>query len=413
MKFRLLILFLGIALSASPIKGQNLESFNEFGTAGWGVREKSTGRVIIEPKFPQILDCTDDYIVIRVTSGYAIIDTSENIIVPFSPYYTTIFPLEDSLYQDYFIESSMLGPDRNLPIMTYVIDSSRTCIAKEYAPCPAWKKRRDPNIPEYLMYIQKANDFHYYGELDSAFRYVRKAIHLQPQNPYTYFSRAKLSVLNQKRELKKLSEFQDVTEADSIINYLSAAESMETNPEMGITYSNYKYHIYKNLIKDKEQLKAVQKELKGVNAHEGRNGWYLLVSPGYTNGFEIELGLIRAALAKQPKFKLKDSFGTGFVFIGASYLKNFSSGLDGYKMYLFSFIQPISIGLHPIFYTNYSNTEFVLKPEIGFGYHLWNASIGYNFHVAGNKFYAINNLSFTLKMFIPLSKQKIYYTDSE
>lgn len=403
-----LVLYLKLVLIFPLVNGQYLESFNE-GGARWGVREKGTGRIIIEPKFKQILDCTDDYIVIRVTSGYGVIDTAENVIVPFSPFYTRLFDLEDSLYHGYFIESSFIGPDNKLPVMYWVVDSSRTCIAMEHNPCPAWKKDRDPNIPEYLSLIQKANDYHYYSQSDSALCYARNAIRLDPQNPYTHFSRAQLSILKSNREFKRKSDFQDLSEIDSIIQYLSVAESLDENSGNSVMYENYKYYIYKHLKKERDKLQSTKSDLEGKDAFLGRNGPFLIVSPGYVKGFEFEIGISSASLSKPPELKPKRPFTTGLYFIGLSYLKNSQTGLDGYKIYLISFMHPISAGLHPIFYTNYSSTEFVLRPEVGFGYYLWNASIGYNIHTAGFKFNKINKVTFTVRMSIPLSRSKHYF----
>jgi hypothetical protein len=407
-----IIAFLYISFFHNNAFGQDYKPFSEFGSNLYGLKERKTGRVIIPPKYDHIYEYRNGLLSVYLRDyGYAVIDLNEKIIVPYSAFYTRLVTSEDTSINKYFIESSFISPNRDLPVIFYLIDTNRTCIPFDYMPCPAWKDSVSINVNDYLNAIQGAVNLHYINKIDSIGTFSNMAIKLSPTNPYVYFSKAQLMLLNRDWEQKKLKDFNSTYEIDSIVYYLNIADSLETNISNKIFIKTTKINIYRDLLDDRENIRSTKKELGLLDASIHRSGLFLTTSVNYVNNIELEVGISYGAFNNKTKYNFHEYVQQGIVWIGASYMKHLSPNIDGYKIYLLSFQQPVCAGIYPILYTDYNKTEFVVRPEIGIGYNIWSFSLGYNIHVKGTRFDEITGITLCLKAFIPLLNKRVYFKD--
>jgi hypothetical protein len=394
-----LLLILVLNLLTFPASAQKLIKY--YAPSGLiGVIDKKTKRSIIPPVYNEITEISDSLIVVRTyEKGYAVVDLKGNIIVPFSKNLVKTIPKDKVFFHDYrelFIERYDTILKNNYGYEAYLINRQRVCVQMDYYPCPAWK---DTITYEeiYQKYLHEAFKYHSKNNLDSALFFCLKAINSSPNKSYPYYLRAILSEYDRDYSPKKEEDFQNKAEIDSILFYLNRADTFAIGKEK--TYiKNAKLNYYSKIIKSKSKVKEIQKSSTQVI----RMGWFIIASPSYNKGFEMELGFGNGELMTNSKF---DKVVDGFMWFGLSYNKNFAAGLDGYKLYLLSFQQKFCAGIYPIVYTDYDRAELILKPEIGIGFNFGSISTGYNLHVSGDRFNTINNININIKFFIPIKTE--------
>ncbi len=167
-----------------------------------------------------------------------------------------------------------------------------------------------------------------------------------------------------------------------------------------IYIKNLKYQWYKG-IGDKFKYSETEKQIKQYDIETCRFGWFLMPTISFSNGIEAELGIGRGYIIKETSFK-KKAYQQGLIFYGASWSENLNYNIDGYKLYLLSFIKTVSAGIYPIIYTNYNKSEFVVRFKAGLGYSYFGLNLGYNLHASGSKFNEINEFNINFKTYIPL-----------
>ncbi|MDP4275581.1 MAG: hypothetical protein Q8907_15010 [Bacteroidota bacterium] len=98
----------------------------------YGIRNKVTGKTLIDTKFKRIEQYNDSMIVVVDDKGnYAIIDTLEHILLPYSKY-STGFIDYDSVNISRFIESPYRNDKGEISYYTYIVYRNRNCISSDY-----------------------------------------------------------------------------------------------------------------------------------------------------------------------------------------------------------------------------------------------------------------------------------------
>jgi hypothetical protein len=387
-------------LIGNSVKAQKIETF---GGQFLGIRNKYTKKVLIIPKYSNILDYNDSLIIVQSYNMlFAVIDTLDNILVPFSKEKLE-FEKFDPEHLGEILEVTPSAKGNQV----YFIDKNRKCIPYEYYPCPKGKQLTD-SISRYLLLIQKGTECFSDNKLDSVKYFFDKAIEANPTNAYVYLSRATISMINSKGQFIKNSDDLSDGELNSIITNLDKAYALSSTPNNFLEILNLRRVVARYYLKDKVLIRKIDKESEKYNPSILNHGLILNTGVSYSNGFEMELGLATGLLSRNEKYWNKPYIASSALIFGCSYIKNITQKFDGYKFYFLSLVKPVYFSLCPILYTDYSRMDWVLRPELGLGYGSFSLSMGYNLFVNHETYKELNALSLNLKYYLPLNNNKNY-----
>jgi len=145
--------------------------------------------------------------------------------------------------------------------------------------------------------------------------------------------------------------------------------------------------------------------IKAQKENAPQKGVLLIPAYTYNAGHEIELGIARGNWLdgiQLPKRKIQTlAIGSGF-----GLMHNFTHQITAAKIHLLAIHAPLRIGLTPMWYTDYSEIEFALRPEIGYTYKYISLVYGYNLFLDKAPFNKINTHCFTIRYFIPIATNK-------
>jgi hypothetical protein len=398
-----ILLFVLIGILIHHGLSQNIVTYNYEGK--YGIKNKHTGKILVPAKYNKIISLNDSIIIVQSRDyRYGVIDTTDNILVPFS---------NDKLFIDTYnpyhlgqiIEVSNYESKPGIAF-SYYIDKQRNCIPYDYCPCPVWKKLALDSLLIY-NYIQKSFKSKYDNQKDSMLFWINMALSIEQDNPFLYYQKANL--LLSSNEGKWLKSIDTINENERLIidSCLNEARLLENRPVYITQIMNLQYWYYKQL-KEKEKLKELNSNAKNNDFMRHTDGLYFIGGAAYNNGYEIETGLGLGLFTINDKNMFQPYVVTGLIFLGGSWQKNLTHNIDGYKIYLFSFLKPLRFGISPILYTNYKKGAYVLRPEFGFGFNYLTITAGYNIGVSKTKFSEINTFSFNFRYYLPMSVNKSY-----
>jgi hypothetical protein len=404
MKKIFLLIFYAGTLSKSPVFSQKIIPFDS--EAKYGIKNKNTGKVLIPAKYNKIISYNDSTIIVQSRDfRYGAIDTLDNIIIPFSNeklYIDTYNPL----HLGQIIEFSNYNNDPKVS-SSYYIDKNRNCIPYDYCPCPAWKKlSSDSTIVK--TYTQNGLKAKFNGNIDSANYWINKAIKLEPQNPFLYYYKDVLSVTNNKGNLLGRLDTLNIKRKQIIDSCLNLASQYEKRPVYIAQIMNLQYPYYKHCLKQKDRYKEIENSANKYDFMRYYNGLFFIGGVSYNNGVEVETGLGWGGFTLNDKHPFSPYTVNSLIFLGGSWLKNVSGNIDGYKIYLLSFLKPLRFGICPILYTNYKKDVLVLRPEFGYGFNFITISAGYNIRVADNGFPELSTFNMNLRYYLPISTNKSF-----
>jgi len=388
----------------SPVFSQNIVPFNE--GEKYGIKNKHTGKVLILAKYKKVLDYNDSIIIVQSRDyRYGAIDTSDNILIFFSKEKLHIEDF-DPFHVGQVLETSSY---ENNPMIScsYYIDKNRNCIPYDYYPCPSWKRLASDSLIVYL-YIKKSLKSKYDNQRDSMRYWIDMALNIEPDNPFLNYYKAELILTNEEGNRLRHSDTLNEKVKSLIDTCLYKAILNEKRPAYVAQIMSLQYRYYKNTLKQKEKLKETSKTAKSYNFRKETFGSYFIAGLAYNNGYEIESGIGSGFFTCNDKHPFKPYETNGVIVLGASWQKNLTHNIDGYKIYIFSILKPLRFGICPIYYTNYEKKVFVLRPEFGFGFNYLILSAGYNIGVSKEKFSELNTFNINMRYYLPISVDKSY-----
>jgi hypothetical protein len=162
--------------------------------------------------------------------------------------------------------------------------------------------------------------------------------------------------------------------------------------------------------KEPNQLNKVKNQISSLNADKISNGNMIFAGANFMKNGEFEIGFGNGFITKQNHFNFSNFALDGTTILGLSYSKDFKNNIDGYKLHLFSFLKPISCGIYPILYTDYKNSDFIVRPELGIGLNYFTFNCGYNIICDKNKELKnrINTICFSIRYYLPINARKFY-----
>jgi tetratricopeptide (TPR) repeat protein len=406
-----IILILFYLAAVYPAKAQKLSVYKDSVTNLLGVKNAYTQKDLIPAQYDQIIDTYGDSLILvqNNDSKTGVLDTTNRVIVSFGSQFIGIYNF-NTQYNGKVYEFPEFNPYKYPNSQLYFVDQHRKCIPMDYYPCPWWKSITQQPIPDYQQLIYKAKQQVAMHQYDSAISYMNKAINLQPNNPAVYFTRANLLFYNDSiedfRDKDEISSI-NISEPAHIIYNLNMADSLEKRPFFNLIVKTRKYDFYSRLYNNKQRRKELEDTLSKKDILIEQSGFFVVTSASWVNGMEAEVGVVYGYLNNQSG--IKNIFRpSGLINYGLSWSRNFTNSYDAFRLYLFSAYRSLNFGVSPVLYysSDYLLNDFVLRPEIGYGYKWFALQAGYNIHTAGTSFKKVDKLTISLKALIPVSTWK-------
>ena len=263
----LIILFTILILNAQFGLCQKYEKFKNLETLQFGLREKSTGKIVLRPAYKSLYNFNDSIISVSTISGEeGLLSPNGDTLVIFTTESTTLFVFtcrDDSLLQgSYMNYPHFLNGTGNMTFK-FQVDKNRNCITNDFFPCP-------PDVPSnkvdtsnrYLDLINKSILLASMGSYDSVFVTIKQAISLAPDNPFPYYWLGKIFVdcpeygLTFRNNEVVSKYYRDIETA------LIMSGKLEKITTRSIQIKKVQVKFYKYDIKDKKKLRTAVKELK-------------------------------------------------------------------------------------------------------------------------------------------------------
>ncbi|HOT13786.1 MAG TPA: hypothetical protein PK252_03390 [Bacteroidales bacterium] len=399
-----LVIVLIDTLAKTSVFSQNIVPFEA--EAKYGIKNKYTGKILIPAKYNRIQNYNDSVIIVQSRDfRYGAIDTLDNILIPFANEQLFIENY-NPLHLGQIIESSNFNNEPEYSSW-YYIDKNRNCIPYDYCPCPSWKKL-SPNLSISSSYAQNGFKAQFNGHLDSAFYWINMAIANEPQKASLYYYKAQFYLKDNKGAYLKHLDTLDILKKQIVDTSLSIALKYENRPVFVAQIMSLQSLFYKRCFIQKNKLEEVQTAAKSYDFMRYYEGLFFIGGLTYNHGLEVETGFGRGSFTLNDKHQFNPYTVNSTIFYGGSWLRNFSSNIDGYKIYLISILKPLRFGICPILYTNYKKNLFVIRPEFGYGFNFLTISAGYNIRVADNGFPDLKTFNINLRYYLPLFPNKSF-----
>jgi hypothetical protein len=263
----LFILVLSIyKISSSQIysKGQYDDKFKYIAvkdqeTDLWGIKNIEDSW-IVKPSFKTINQSYYDSIFIFKsvqTNKYGAINTSGDTLVEF--YNDLIYFNLDSAVNPYGLLSLPYYFNGKVNFRSFFINRNCDCISRRYYPCPYGSRKAEGTISNALNYIELADKYLYFNNIDSAIICYKKAIQDTPNDPFVYLWPAQSLIFNK--------QYQNVSYTNQIIkdnklfidSCITKAIVLETNTHYQIRLKRIQYLYYKYLDPNTDKMKEIQK----------------------------------------------------------------------------------------------------------------------------------------------------------
>ncbi|MFW5781008.1 MAG: hypothetical protein ACOCXD_00400 [Bacteroidota bacterium] len=392
------LILLVISITLYP---QKAEPFIDHATGLVGLRAVNSEKVIVDPGYLDVSWESDTIFVFKKTDGtFGVLNGRGETLIDFGEN-----PIHLNTFDDYFLYRPLEMPsfiEGRTNNRWYFINKQRQCVPEDYYPCPYGVKSMPFNqLPPHLVYIQKAEYFRAQSRFDSAVFYVEKAIETVPDNPYPYYYGANLFLNNQQENVTYENNEQYNNYYGWIANCLEKANNLETERYHKIRINNLRYRFYKHNVKKPHLYKNVENELSRYNPEIESSGIHLLAGFAYNHDPFLEIGIVDA------RWRKKSGKGRyGHIGLGFSIQKNLTRNIDAYKFYFYALRAPVTLGLHPVFYTDYQSNELALRPEAGFSIGSLSLSYGYNLLLDKQQFTPYKTHHLSLNYTIPLWIEK-------
>jgi hypothetical protein len=410
---RVLSIVFYVVVSTLGVCAQNSVGFFDPETGMYGVKNRTSDNIIIQPKYREIIDIYNDSLFLVKTRDYkyGVVDASDKVVIKFSSECIR-FHTDDPYVKDVV---TVCRPPKFWEINTvFYIDGNRGCIPMDYYPCPEWSKMTVQPVSPYLLNIQKAILYSQSGLYDSARYQMAVAIKLNPQNPYVWYARASLSFdtdsLGEIRPQDDIKRF-GANEYDSIIHCLNLADSFEQRPYYKLKIKEKKVLFYTYGQPNREKQKNVNREIKKLGFYSVKTGYYLIGSFSGIQNREVEFGAGLASFSGNNRFSLNGIVSpNASVAFALTWSKNIHYNIEAFRLYILSAVKPFSYSLQPILYTDYYNYQYVIRPEIGVGFGYFSLNAGYNITLGSYKFKHFEPFNLNLRIYLPLSVYREFET---
>lgn len=249
------------------VSGQKYEKFCSPETNHYGLREKSTGRIMIPPIYKILYNYKDTIIEvtdIRGAEGNLSVTGDTLVVFKKEPTSLGVFMCgDDSLLQGsslYYPLSLNGHPNISFKL---VVDKNRTCISEDFFPCPPdYPTQKLDTNKEYLRLINTSMDFCTRGLYDAAFKLINKAISLKPDNPFPYYWMGKLFVDCAEYGLTAKNNKVVSGYYNSIEQALLKADHLEKITTRSLSIKKVEKKFYKHDIINRKKVRALRKEIR-------------------------------------------------------------------------------------------------------------------------------------------------------
>lgn len=342
-------------------------SFKDKDTKLKGMKEASTGEIVIPAEYDKILDWNNETVIVMKGNEKMAINYLNEIIVS---------PTEQDLYLErydpvHFDEVFAYNNDVYIA-ENYKVNSKGQCIPIDYYPCPTNFNIDTTNASAEHKLIQKSVEALRACEAEEAIKYAQKAIDANPNNAASRYWYSRMFI---EQLCGRITN--EVTEKhkSEIETHINKAIELETEPfYLTLTYA-VKYDFEKNHNKNKAEKKIAYQNLKEFNAQKDKVGIMLQFAGNYYfNDYSVEASLGLGITERTLGYFDYMSYG---YFL--TYEHFFQDRIDAFK-YSNIFSSPyFTSGLDLGMMTDYERRAFVIKPEVGLNYHGLKLMYGYNF----------------------------------
>jgi len=275
---RNLLLFIFTIIFLNKSYCQKFTPFLDKNNGLWGIMNNVTNKPVIQGAFNRkIKDYNDSVFVINGgIARNALVDTCGRFIVDFTStsflilrtnYLGNSYPY-DTINDKRLMEFPFFNPRNEVNLYLYLIDNQQACIPTDYFPCPAWKEKKDKNVPKYLQLIQEGEIQRWNKNIDSAVYYCKQAIEANPNNASVYYWGAHLFIDNAQDKINIKNNEKYSPYYPWIKFCIDKADELETiNPYKDWILRD-KYKFYKYNLKDYKVAKDIKKRRKELRKNK-------------------------------------------------------------------------------------------------------------------------------------------------